>query len=236
MVQFQSPAAQFDAVIANVGALTQKEIVTEAKRLHGDVMRTPPKPVGFKRHVDGREAPEEAVKIGGVIVYDYNRLDFIGKLAIEILREMSPVGGGKDPHPGLYRDSHQMFINGQAVSDLKGLQPGQELSIANTVAYSQIIEVGTRGSIKLRINKGGHVYERAARKLRSNPEVANAAKIEFTFRDVFGRFQVNQMLSESRGRRGVGVRAASGGIQRQFGRGGHNKSEVRWPTLIITAL
>jgi hypothetical protein len=42
------------------------------------------------RHVDGALAPEEAVKVGGVIVYDYNRLDLVKKLALEILKEFSP--------------------------------------------------------------------------------------------------------------------------------------------------
>jgi hypothetical protein len=178
---FQSPAAQFDAVIADVTALTQNDIVAEAKRLHGEVMNTPPKPVSFKRHVDGQEAPEEAVKPGGVIVYDYNRLDVIAYRAWDVLREMSPVGTGSDQHPGLYRDSHKIMVNGQVVTNFRGLQSDQKIMIVNTTEYSQVIEVGMRGKVKLRIDKGAHVYERAARRLRSDPDIANAANIDFTF-------------------------------------------------------
>ncbi len=193
MATFQFPAAQFDAVIANVRGLTQQDIVTTAKRLHGDVMRTPPKPVGFKRRVDGVEAKEEAVKVGGVIVYDYNRLDIVAKLAMEILIELSPR------KEGTYIAGHKIIMN-----------TPNEIRITNMVEYSRVIEVGKRGSVKLRINKGGHVYERAARRLNSHPEVANAAKATFAMVETPG--------SNSAGLGRVARRAA------------------QWPTLILTGL
>jgi len=193
MITFQSPAGQFDAVIASVHGLTQKDIVATAKRMHLDVMRTPPKPVSFKRHVDGREAPEEAVKVGGVIVYDYNRLDIVAKLALEVLRDLSPVKSGE------YVAGHRIILD-----------TPEEIRIANTVEYSRVIEVGSRGSVKLKINKGGHVYERAARRLRGHPEVANSVKIQFTFTEATG-----------------------GGAA---GRDRHAKRASQWPTLILTAL
>src|SRR6478736_7451856 len=160
-------AAQFDSVIADVTGLTQKQIVAEAKRQHAEIMRTDPKPLGFVRHVDGVEAPEESVKVGGVIVYDYNRIDIVTKLALEILRDLSPVKSG------LYRDSHRIVKS-----------TPQEVHIANTVEYSRVIELGARGETKLRINKGGHVYERTWRRLQRAPEVGNSVKVRFTFTDV----------------------------------------------------
>jgi hypothetical protein len=192
MVQFQSPAAQFDAVIKSVSGLTQQEIVKTAKSLHADVMRTPPKPAGFKRHVDGVEAPEEAVKVGGVIVYDYNRIDLIAKVALQILRDFSPVLSGK------YRDSHRIVS-----------ETTDEIRISNTVEYARVIEIGKRGSVKLRINNGGRVYERTMRRLKSNPETSRAAKISFAYTESAGR---------------------------SFANSREGKRAAQWPTLIITAL
>ncbi len=184
--------AQFDAVVVDVSRLTQQQIVAEAKRLHADIMRAPPRPVSFKRHVDGVEAPEEAVKLGGVIVYDYSRIDLVAKVALELLQELSPVKSGK------YRDSHRIFMDTPT-----------EVRITNTVEYSRVIELGARGQTKLRIQKGGHVYDKAERRLRANPDIANSVKIKFTFTDSAGP---------------------------AVGEGKAARRAAQWPTLIITAL
>lgn len=226
---FQSPASQFDAVLAEVGRLTQQGIVAEAKRLHGEVMNTDPRPLNFVRHVDGVIAPEEAVKPGGVIVYDYNRLDIVAKRALEILREISPVGSGRDPHPGLYKSSHRLFIDGHAVDTLDGWHEGQEISITNTVVYAQVIELGGKGGKKFKIDGGGKVYQRAQQILKRDPDVANAAFIEFTFRAVFGVGQVDQ---STQGKTAI-KRGAKGRFVFRGGSRAHNVSEVRWPTLVI---
>lgn len=245
-MSFQSPAPQFDAVIASVAALTQRDIVATAKRLHADVMATEPRPLNFVRHVDGVEAPEEAIKPGGVIVYDYNRLDIIAKRAMQILRDLSPVGSGHDPHPGLYRDSHRLFVDGNPVDSLAGWHDGQEISIANTVVYSQVIEVGGKGGKKFKIDGGGRVYQRAQQILKRDPDVANAAFIEFTFRAVLGGGQVNQATAGVNPLLGVSATRVGGtgktrtrfAVGNQSGRRAlgvraHNISEVRWPTIVI---
>lgn len=182
MVAFRAPISDFNAAVVEVAGLTQKEIVHVAKREHALIMRTPPKPLGFRRRVDGREAPEEDVKVGGVIVYDYNRLVSVAYLAWDVLREMSPVGTGDDPHPGFYRNSHKFVVGGRVVLNFRDLKGNEEIIITNTVEYSRVIELGTRGGVKLKINKGAHVYERAAARLRSYPDVANAAKVFFDSR------------------------------------------------------
>lgn len=182
----------FDQVVVEVNKLTQVQIVSEAKRLHADIMRTPPKPTGFRRHVDGVEAPEEAVKIGGVIVYDYSRLDQVAKVALEILKDFSPVKEGD------YRNAHRIVLDTPT-----------EVRITNTIVYSKVIEIGKRGSTVLRINKGGHVYERAARRLNSIPDIANTARVRFAFTESAG-------AASSRSRADIKL--------------------AQWPTLIITAL
>jgi hypothetical protein len=218
---FISPASQFDAVTRAVVALTQPQIVAEAKRLHGEVMATDPRPLNFVRHVDGVEAPEEAVKPGGVIVYDYNRLDIIAKDALDLLRKESPVKSGD------YVRSHTLFLNLTPVDNLKDWKPGDEISITNTVVYSRVIETGKRGSKVVRFSVPPHIYERVARALRST--YAGLADIQFTYRAVLGGGQIDQLTQ--------GATALKRGARGRFvGRGGvrsHNKAEVRWPTITI---
>lgn len=181
----------FDSVVIEVANLTQAQIVAEAKRAHAQVMNTPPTPTRFVRHVDGIEAPEEAVKPGGIIVYDYTRLDVIKDLALQTLRELSPVKSGK------YRDSHRVVMD-----------TPNEVRITNTVEYARVIELSARGKTTLRIQKGGHVYDKAERILKAIPEVANSVVVDFTFTDSAG-----PAADESKAAR----RAA------------------QWPTLIIKA-
>jgi hypothetical protein len=226
----QSVSVQFDAAIKQSLAQVHADFVALAKTEHAKVMGDSPRPLNFVRHVDGvLDAPEEAVKPDGVIVYDYNRLDVVAKRALEILREISPVGSGRDPHPGLYRDSHRLFIDGHAVDDLSGWQPGQEISITNTVIYSPIIELGGKGGKKFKIDGGGRVYQRAAQILRRDADVKNAADIQFTFRAVIGGGQVDQL---SQGATPI-KRNTRGRFTLRGGTRAHNKSEVRWPTITI---
>lgn len=192
-------AAEFDAVVVDVRKLTQQQIVVEAKRLNSEVMRTPPVPLGFVRHVDGALAPEEAVRPDGVIVYDYNRLDLVKKLALEVLKEFSPFLSGE------YRNAHRVVMDTPT-----------EVRITNTVAYSRVIELGARGQTKLRIQKGGHVYEKAEKRLRSDPDVGNAVRVKFTFTESAGAAAIAPGAGHSE------IRAA--------------RRAVQWPTLILTAM
>jgi hypothetical protein len=73
------------------------------------------------------------------------------------LREQSPVGSGGDKHPGLYRDSHTVFIDGHVVKDAGVWRPGQQVNIANPVSYSRKIEAG-----RIKLSVPAHVYEDAA--------------------------------------------------------------------------
>jgi hypothetical protein len=222
---------QFDIAIKGSIEEVRKHLAAEARRLHAEIMQDPPKPLNFVRHVDGvLNAPEEAVRADGVIVYDYNRLDVIAKRARQILYDISPVGSGRDPHPGLYRDNHRMFIDGHAVENLDGWQPGQEISITNTVIYSQVIEVGGKGGKKFKIDGGGRVYQRAEQILKRDPDVANAADIQFTYRAVFGVSQVDQSKQGATGLQ----RGAKGRFVNRGGIRPHNVSEVRWPTITIS--
>ncbi len=150
------------SVVIDVSKMTQKQIVAEAKRLHGQVMKTPPAPVGFVRHVDGAVAPEEAVKLGGVIVYDYSRLDLVKKLALEILEEFSPRLTGE-------------YIRGHRIV----MDTPTEVRITNSVPYARVIEIGKRGKVVLKFRNGGaKVYDKTARKLRRDPALGNSVNVK----------------------------------------------------------
>jgi hypothetical protein len=225
----QSVSEQIDVAVRNSVAATQRAIVATAKSKHAEIMVREPIPLNYVRHVDGIEAPEDAVKFDGVIVYDYNRLDIVATMALEMLRDASPVGSGKDPHPGLYRDSHRLFIDGHPVQDLKNWQQGQEISVTNTVVYSQVIEVGGRGGKKFNIDGGGRVYQRVAQALRRSPSVQNSADIQFTFRAIIDGGQVDQL---TQGATPI-ARGRNGKFTLRGGTRAHNKKEVRWPTITI---
>src|SRR5687768_4000262 len=82
----------------------------------------------------------------------------IVNFALDTLRGLSPVGSPPgDEHPGLYRDSHLVFIDGRVAKDASGWKPGQQINISNPVPYSRKIEAG-----RMKMSVPAHVYEKAA--------------------------------------------------------------------------
>ncbi|MGE0719799.1 MAG: hypothetical protein AB7P02_30425, partial [Alphaproteobacteria bacterium] len=157
MARLQPVAQSFQLAIETTMAALQKSIVDTAQREHARVMATEPRPHQFTRRVDGvLDAPEEAVRPAGVIVYEYDRFPLVAAGALDILREESPVKDGD------YRDGHVFFLNGTQVADLAGYRAGDEISISNLVPYARKIEVGR---IRFRA-PGGEVYRRALPRVR----------------------------------------------------------------------
>jgi hypothetical protein len=76
---------------------------------------------------------------------------------IATLKEKSPVGSAGDKHPGLYRDSHLIFLQGHVVQDVSDWKPGQQINVSNPVPYSRKIESG-----QIKTSVPGHVYEDTA--------------------------------------------------------------------------
>jgi hypothetical protein len=119
----------------------------------------------------------------GRIVFSYFSMVDVAAFVLQTLRERSPVGSNDDTHPGLYRDSHMMFINGHSVADASGWRPGQEIEFSNPVPYARKIELGSA-----KLSAPPHVYEETA------PIVAarfgNSVNVRFTFMPVqFGSIQ-----------------------------------------------
>lgn len=178
-VKFRNVGMTFDQVIAGTQQDIHDWVVRTAKREHSRVMNTPPRPVYWRRYVDGVEgAPEEAVK--NVVHYFYPRLDVVTQYAMEVLFELSPV------LENVYRRSHILMLNGTPVASVKEWAPGDEIIIGNMVPYARKIEVG---AMTMRVPGTDHVYQQAAKKVRAR--YGQFAKITFTFRGVIAGRAVN---------------------------------------------
>jgi hypothetical protein len=117
------------------------------------------------------------------IIFRYGVMQDVVDFALLTLRDRSPVGSAGDKHPGLYRDSHKVFLNGHVVEDVSGWRPGDQINISNPVPYARKIEAG-RGKMTV----PGHVYEDAA--LIVAGRFGNKAAVRFTFMPVrFGDVQ-----------------------------------------------
>lgn len=153
------------------------------------------------------------------IVYRFLDMQEVVAFAIATLRELSPVGSTDDEHPGLYRDSHLVFIDGRVVKDASGWKPGQQVNISNPVPYARKIEVG-----HMKMSVPPHVYERAAPVIAGR--YGNSVSVKFLFMPV--RFGSVEAYAASAAGQAAGGR-----------RGGSQKARrdwlVRQPALQITA-
>ena len=106
----------------------------------------------FEQFVDGRRgAPLESVKRGGRIIFLFavggELLTRAVDDAINTFLRVAPVGRGKDKHPGLYRDSLILLVNGTqrdfltegAVVEFK---PDDIVSLTDLQPYARRIERG----------------------------------------------------------------------------------------------
>lgn len=111
------------------------------------------------------------------IVFRYLAMQDIVTFAVETLKSLSPVGKGNDPHPGLYRDSHLVFLNGHVVQDVSAFKMGDQINISNPVPYARKLEIGNE-----KMQAPLHVYEDTALILAGR--YGNRAAIKFTFMPV----------------------------------------------------
>src|SRR5215207_9931853 len=116
----------------------------------------------YEKFVNGRKgAAEESVRMPGPILYVFSWLDEVVELALETLRDRSPVG---PPERGHYMDSHEVLIGGIIVAtsanpaSIRGIDipPRAEVIISNSMPYSRKIEVGA-----MKMSMPPRVYEQA---------------------------------------------------------------------------
>lgn len=151
------------------------------------------------------------------VVIRYLYMDEIAQFVLQTLRDRSPIGSGSDKHPGLYRDSHMLFIDGHNVPDAKNWHPGQALEFSNPVPWSRKIELGT-----MKISVPAHVYEDTVPLVRAR--YGNSVDVQFVFMPL--RFGSVQAFAQSRE-----GKAASGRRNKKVLR----DWLVRQPAIIITA-
>jgi hypothetical protein len=208
-------------------AALKKRAVAVAKREHAKIMSTSPAPISFTRFVDGaRDTPEEAVRDGGNIIYQYNRLDRVVEFALETLADLSPR------LTGAYAANHVLFINGVPATDMSSYRPGDDLAISNLAPYARKIEVG---KMKMRVPGTDQVFRRARDVIMQR--FGNHANVEFTYRAVITGRQVDQAKAASSGQPwwlgGAAARKATGDFERTLGPTQHNQRSVRFPTLVF---
>lgn len=171
-----SPAAQ-----SKQFAAIASEFLSEADETNKSVLgRVPPN----KTFVDGSEGARlESVRPDGVIVREY---ELIADLLIWIghrLQELSPVGSGRDPHPGLYRKSHSVLADGVEIELGGKIPPASEYVFVSYVPYARKIE-GDLSRVPQSRQAPDGVYEVTAKQARGR--FGNVARIDFSYRTVIG--------------------------------------------------
>lgn len=182
-VQAVSVPRQFQDAMTGTKEEIRQRFIAFAKSENAKVMNADPKPVTFNRFVDGKlGATEEQVKFGGFVLYRYPRLEIVAQFALETLQRISPVGvPPDDKHPGLYRDSHTILVNGVQSTDFSKWQPGEEIIITNLVPYARVIELG---KMKMRVPGTEAVYQQTEKIVKR--QYGNLADIRYTFRGFAG--------------------------------------------------
>lgn len=135
----------------------------------------------------------------------------IVQFALTTLRERSPVGSGDDPHPGLYRDSHMVFVDGQFARDMTLVERATQINISNPVPYARKIETG-----RMKLSVPANVYEESAQVVASR--YGNSVSVKFTYMPVrFGGVDAFAQFSTllKKGRRSMNAKARRDWLVRQ---------------------
>lgn len=161
-----SPAAR-SQLIAQVA----REDILEIDRVNDAAVGTD---VQYRTFVNGsaNDRLETVNPDSGTIAAAWDLGTDVVKIVGDMLREHSPVGSGRDPHPGLYRDSHILFADGVEVKS-----PDPSLSAKEWVYIS-----GVPYARKIENRQADGVYESVAALARQR--FGNTAKITFAFRSL----------------------------------------------------
>lgn len=213
-----SPSAR-SSVLARVA----REALVEGDEQNRSVLgRIPP----HKTFVDGGEGrSEDDVSPSGTIVYEWEILTDLFLWIADQLKTHSPVGRGRDRHPGLYQKSHTLFADGTEVDIGAQIPEAREYVFMNMLDYARKIEQGESSQAS------DGVYESIAALARQR--FGNVAKISFTYRGIVAGKQINpETIGAARyqSRRN----ARTGRFAFQGGSRAHNVSSVRFPAIVIT--
>jgi hypothetical protein len=165
--------------------------------------------VTVKSWIDGvLDAGEQAIKLHSVIVYEFGLVTDVLQFIYDELQKHSPIGSGRDLHPGLYQSSHILFADGIEIPVTDRIPEAREYVFVNTLPYSTKIESGQSSQAP----QG--VYELVA--FQAQARFGNVAKISFI--DYLGVFSGT---TESYALRGHSTKLQ------------HNKSTNRHPAIRV---
>ena len=211
-------------------------------------------------YVDGREgaALENVKPVGGVIRFEFSRVDAVAHFIFQTLIMRSPY---RPKRPGArppthYRDEHLIFIDGMEVEKLpERIGSFAEIVFVNIQPYARKIEGGPRSRFRARLTdrRPGQswqapngVYEATAALARRR--FANIAGIGFEYRAVIGGAVIHPMSDVSHaGSRTAAAMHGKGQTDRQhrftagslggagsFGGRAHNFAQNRYPAIVVT--
>jgi hypothetical protein len=104
-----------------------------------DRVKRESQPSGYEQFVDGVEdKPIGEIDPFGTAVFHFHYHVEIIAFALETLRALSPVRSGK------YKHSHQVFVDGAAVTDFRTIPDGASIVIASTSPYARRLEVPSK--------------------------------------------------------------------------------------------
>lgn len=176
---------------------TRTEIMVQAAHLAFDSAQAQNRSIlgydpPFQQLVDGQpNAPLESVKPGGTIVYLFAvggaTLTEAVDEAIKTFLQIAPVGSGRDEHPGLYRGSLVLLVNGVQRDAREGtaitFAETDVVALTNLQPYARKIE---RGSSAQAPNGVMEVVEVMLR-----TRYGNILKIDFSY-DIYPGFEVGK--------------------------------------------
>jgi hypothetical protein len=167
-----------------------RQTLAEAEQVDAEVLGHVPT---HETIVDGAiGASEDTVRPGGVIVYTFDLITDMFAWIEDQLIQNSPVGSGRDPHPGLYKRSHLFFADDVEADPLKppaGIKVG---TFVNAVPYARKIEAGESPQFP------DGVYEAVAH--TASRRFGNVARIVFDYRTAVG----GAVLSGLKGNKSAG--------------------------------
>lgn len=169
IAQDLSPAAQ-----SRMLAEFAMETFAEVEQSNTEALGHPPR---SERFVDGREgASETEVRPGGTIVYEFELVSEVFAWIATELERHSPVGHGKDKHPGLYKRSHVFFADGVEADAFNPPAGTQQGIFSNAQPYARKIDRG------LSPQQPEGVYEVVTS--MASRRFGNIVKVQFSYRTV----------------------------------------------------
>lgn len=121
-----------------------KIFAAKAREVRDDYIQRGEAAPTYQTVVDGKiGAREEDTKIGGFVLYRFNQLLAAITFALSYVLTRSPVGSGRDRHPGRFRKSWVIAVNGRDYTgDIADIPFDAVVTIVNITPYSRRLSLG----------------------------------------------------------------------------------------------